>query len=67
MQNSTTQPQILPTTGTINTPMGALDFEGGYPTSETVAKLYDELDFQRAVQTYLWAIPLVSFAAWQEG
>lgn len=66
MQNPTTQPQILPTTGTIDTPIGSLDFEGGYPTSETVTKLYDELDFERAVQTYLWAIPLVSFAAWQE-
>ncbi|WP_088889647.1 DUF1254 domain-containing protein [Leptolyngbya ohadii] len=66
MQNPTKQAQILPTTGTIDTPIGPLTFEGGYPTSESVAKLYDQLDFQRAVQTYLWAIPLVSFACWQE-
>jgi hypothetical protein len=31
-----------------------------YPTDETVQKLYDERDFQRAVQLYLWASPLVS-------
>jgi hypothetical protein len=35
-------------------------------TAESLVRLYDELDFQRAVQTYLWAIPLVSFAQWQE-
>ncbi len=28
--------------------------------------LYDELDYQRACQTYLWALPIVSFAQWQE-
>ncbi len=66
MQDDTTQAQTLPMTGTIQSRIGSLDFEGGYPTSETIATLYDELDFQRAVQTYLWAIPLVSFAAWQE-
>ena len=27
--------------------------------------LFDELDFQRACQAYLWAIPIVSFAQWQ--
>jgi len=66
MQNPTTQAQTLPTTGAIASRIGSLEFEGGYPTSESIVKLYDELDFQRAVQTYLWAIPLVSFAAWQE-
>jgi hypothetical protein len=66
MQDDTTQAQTLPLTGTIHSRIGSLDFEGGYPTEESLVKLYDELDFQRAVQTYLWAIPLVSFAYWQE-
>jgi hypothetical protein len=66
MPDDTTQAQTLPMTGTIDSHIGVLDFEGGYPTEESLVKLYDELDFQRAVQTYLWAIPLVSFAAWQE-
>jgi hypothetical protein len=66
MQNDTTQAQPLPMTGTINSRIGSLAFEGGYPTDATVTKLYDEMDFQRAVQTYLWAVPLVSFAKWQE-
>jgi hypothetical protein len=43
------------------------DFANGYPTKETVEKLYDERDFQRACQAYLWSIPAVSFAQWQHG
>jgi hypothetical protein len=66
MQNDTTQAHTLPMTGTIDSRIGSLGFEGGYPTTESVARIYDELDFQRAVQTYLWAIPLISFAQWQE-
>ena len=54
---------------TIDSRIGELsftkDFENGYPTDETVAKLYDEMDFQRAVQAYIWAIPLVGFVDWQ--
>jgi hypothetical protein len=66
MQNDTTDAQTLPTTGEIASRIGSLEFEGGYPTSETLTRLYDEFDFQRAVQSYLWAVPLVSFAYWQE-
>jgi len=48
----------------INTRIGKLsfthDFANGYPTKETVEKLYDERDFQRACQVYLWALPMVS-------
>ena len=58
--------QPLPTTGTTESRIGPLAFEGGYPTDATVTKLYDEMDFQRATQAYMWAIPIVSFAKWQE-
>ena len=37
------------------------DFENGYPTDETVRALYDEMDFQRATQAYIWSVPLVGF------
>jgi hypothetical protein len=43
------------------------DFANGYPTDATIDKLYDERDFQRACQAYLWALPAVSFKAWQRG
>lgn len=46
-------------TGEIDTHIGKLNFELGVPTAETAAKLYDEMDFQRAVQCYLWGIPTV--------
>jgi hypothetical protein len=44
----------------VDTKIGKIELENGYPTSESVAKLYDELDFQRAVQAYIWAIPIVA-------
>ena len=47
----------------IDTKIGKLEFHAGYPTKETVQKLYDELDFQRAVQAYLWALPMASYGA----
>src|SRR6266487_2454461 len=53
----------------IDTRIGKLsfthDFANGYPMKATVEKLYDERDFQRACQAYLWAMPMVSFAEWQ--
>jgi len=56
---------------TFDTRIGPLefthDFANGYPTDETVDKLYDERDFQRACQAYLWSLPAVSFTAWQRG
>lgn len=51
--------------GQLSTPIGELEFKGGYPSTETVDKLYDAIDFQRASQAYLWSLPLVAFADWQ--
>jgi hypothetical protein len=54
---------------TLDTRIGKLEFthsfEDGYPTDATVDKLFDEMDFQRAVQAYIWSTPLVSFAQWR--
>jgi hypothetical protein len=54
---------------TLKTRIGPLsfthDFANGYPTNETVKKLFEEMDFQRACQAYLWALPIVSMAQWQ--
>ena len=46
---------------TTDTRLGTLTFEKGFPTEETTRKLFDEMDYQRAVQAYLWAYPAVSF------
>jgi hypothetical protein len=45
----------------VETRIGKLDFEHGVPTQETVTNLYDQMDFQRACQLYLWALPIVGF------
>jgi hypothetical protein len=54
---------------TVPTRIGPLSFthglQTGYPTAATIERLYDERDFQRAVQSYLWSIPLVSMAQWR--
>jgi hypothetical protein len=36
-----------------------LPFEKNRPTAATAQTLKDELIFQRATQTYLWAMPLI--------
>ena len=51
----------------LDTRIGELEFDGGYPAPETAQKLYDELDYQRAVQTYLWALPMASYGAMADG
>ncbi len=50
----------------VDTRIGKLRFEYGYPTEETAKRLYDEMDFQRAVQAYLWSVPLVAMQALHE-
>ena len=64
---------VVCTTGlqaeTLDTRIGKLEFThafiDGYPTKATVEKLFEEMDFQRAVQAYIWSIPLVSMAQWR--
>ncbi|UCE43217.1 MAG: DUF1254 domain-containing protein [Candidatus Aminicenantes bacterium] len=51
--------------GTVDTRIGQLTFENGYPSRESVDKLFDAMDFQRATQAYIWALPIVSLAEWQ--
>ena len=57
--------QLLPTTGSVASRLGPLDLERGYPTDATVAKLFDDIDSQRACQAYLWALPLMAMQQWQ--
>lgn len=47
----------------VETRLGTLKFFNGFPDEASVEKLYDNLDFQRAVQAYLLAIPAVSQSA----
>jgi len=53
-------------TTVVESRIGNLSFEYGYPSKRTVTGLYDELDFQRATQAYIWGLPIVSMAVWQQ-
>lgn len=46
---------------TVDTRIGKLELENGYPARASVEKLYDEMDFQRATQAFVWALPAVGF------
>jgi hypothetical protein len=45
----------------INTRIGKIETINGFPTAEAAKKIFDESDFQRATQAYLWALPAVGF------
>ncbi len=57
--------QLLPTTGPVLSRLGPLELENGYPTDATIVKIFDDIDFQRACQAYLWALPLMAMQQWQ--
>ena len=42
-------------------------FEAGYPTDESSHALYDEMDYQRAVQAYIWATPMLNAMGMRAG
>lgn len=44
----------------VDTRLGTLSFQGGVPDQASTDKIYDSLDFQRAVQAYLLALPVVN-------
>jgi len=50
-------------TQTVDTWIGRLQLDVGYPSKATVEKLYGEMDFQRATQAFIWALPAVGFQA----
>jgi hypothetical protein len=43
------------------TRIGNIETINGFPTAEAARKIFDESDFQRASQAYLWALPAVGF------
>ena len=47
--------------------LGTLNYFDGYPSEETVQKVYDNLDFTRGMETFLNGIPAASMQALFEG
>lgn len=50
----------------VETRIGTLEFEKGYPSQQSVKTLFDEIDFQRACQAYLWGLPMLATEAFVE-
>jgi hypothetical protein len=51
---------------TIETRFGKIEVVSGYPSAQSIAKLIDETDYQRASQAYLWGLPIVGLFEWQK-
>ena len=51
----------------IETRMGGLDYQAGFPTVVTVERLYDEMDYQHAVLAHQMSDNLVSFYSMYTG
>ena len=62
-----TSKDFKPAPEKMKTRFGTLEFPGGYPTEETVRKVYDELDLQRATQLYLDMYPALSMHGIMKG
>ena len=61
-QYATPMPPGVASPDKVETRLGTLRFFDGFPDKATAEKLYDNLDFQRAVQAYLLALPAVNQA-----
>ena len=63
----TAVPPAITTPSSIDTPMGALEFNDGYPTPETAEKLRDHLDYVHGLEAFTNSIQGVSTYALREG
>jgi hypothetical protein len=50
----------------INTPIGDIELRHSYFDDDASRRLFDEMDYQRVCQAYIWSTPLVSIAAWRD-
>ena len=66
-KNSTPIPPGVAIPDSVETRLGTLKFFDGFPDDASVAKLYDNLDFQRAVQAYLLGLAPVNQLANRKG
>ena len=67
MKMTTPVPPGIESPDKVKTRLGTLKFFDGFPDKATVNTLYDNLDFQRAVQAYLLALAPVNMAGLREG
>jgi len=49
----------------IHTPIGDIELRHSYFDDDASRRLFDEMDFQRACQAYIWSQPIVSLTTWR--
>lgn len=64
---STPTPPGVATADKVETRLGTLNFFGGFPDQASTDRIFDNLDFQRAVQAYLLALPVVNQVGNRDG
>ncbi len=67
LKMTTPIPAEITTPDLVDTRLGTLRFFDGIPDKATVAKVYDNLDFQRGVQAFLTGVPGASQVAIRNG
>lgn len=67
MKMTTQIPTEITIADKVETRAGTLNFESGYPTEETAQKVYDQLDFQRAVESVMMTTPAASLTGFRNG
>jgi hypothetical protein len=60
-------PESIMTPDKVETKVGNLEFFDGIPTRETAAKLYNNLDYIRGVETFLSGMPAANLEAFRRG
>ena len=67
MKMTTEVPPGIATPDRLETRLGTLTLKDGVPDQETARKVYENLDFQRAVQAYLDSIQIASMHGMRKG
>lgn len=67
MKMTTDTPPGIAAPDKLDTRFGTLDFFDGFPSEETARKVYDQLDYQRAIEAVLMTTPGASLVAFREG
>ena len=67
MKMTTEIPASITIPDKLETRLGTLEFTDGFPTVETAQKIYDQLDFQRAVESVMMTTPAASLTGFRNG
>lgn len=67
MSEESVIPAKIQTPDRVETRLGTLEFSDGFPTDHTARRLFDHLDFLRAVEVFLQCVPAASLEAMRSG